>query len=158
MSSFVINKEEYIKAAGIIAVIAEQYAHSTTTHRIWIYDYVTDRNMIAEDYYRCFVECYEMNALSVQEQYGDDTPETDDCNYMQTFNEYRTKVKQITSNRTEMQNIILKLQGFFTCAEYQTENKAYYWKMVSFFNRVINALLPFMVSAHSQNGWSKLEL
>ena len=110
MSSFVVNKSEYIKAAGIVSGLAELYADRYgTTHRIWIYDYVTGRNMTAEDYYRNFTECYTMNALSVQEQYNDDEPETDDDDYMELFNEYRTKAKRITNDRAKMQEVILQL-------------------------------------------------
>ena len=44
MSSFVIAKEEYIKAAGLIAGIKD-------VHRdIWLYDYEYGRNMEADDF------------------------------------------------------------------------------------------------------------
>ena len=71
MSSFVISKKEYIKAAGIVAGIAE------AQRDFWLFDYEAQRNSTPEDYYNRFAECYTMNALSVQEQYGDDKPEAD---------------------------------------------------------------------------------
>lgn len=45
MSSFVIEKKEYVKAAGLVAGIAE-------SKEIWFYSYKVQRNRKAEDYYK----------------------------------------------------------------------------------------------------------
>ena len=158
MSSFVVSKEEYIKAAGIMAGLSDMYSNTFGSHRLWIYDYEKGRNMTAEDYHRAFSDCHTMNALSVQEQYDDETPETDSDDYMDTFNEYRAKIKKIAHDRAKMQNVILSLHSFFRCAEYQTENQSYYWKMTTFFNRINAALLPFMVPARETAGWGRIEI
>lgn len=63
MSSFVIAKEEYIKAAGLVAAIADE-------KKFWIYNYKEGRNFLESDYYDCFVLAYKYNAYSVREQYG----------------------------------------------------------------------------------------
>lgn len=159
MSSFVVSKEEYIKAAGMVAGIAEAKGNNYgVSDRFWIYDYVTGRNMTPEDYYRNFVECYDMNALSVQEQYHDNDRGRDDNEYLDTLNEYRAKAKRKAISPDALQDMILNLHGFFRCAEYQTENKGYYWKMITFFNRINEALLPLMAPARSVDGWGSLEL
>lgn len=157
MSSFVVNKEEYIKAAGIVAGIAEA-KNGGSLDRFWIYDYERGHNMTAADYYDRFAECYTMNALSVQEQYHDDMPERDDCDYMDTFTSYKDKAKRLIMQPEKLKNIILDLHRFFRCAEYQTEKEAYFWKMTTFFNRITNQLLPLMAPAREECGWGSLEL
>lgn len=156
MSSYVISKEEYIKAAGVVAGIVDKL-NAGSLDRFWLYDYITRRNMTADDYYRNFAECFEMNALSVQEQYHDDTPERDDNEYFDTFSEYRAKAKRNAGKPDKLREMVLMLHSFFKSAEYQTEKESYYWKMTTFFNRINSALLPFMTDQICET-WGAIEL
>ena len=87
MSSFVISKSEYIKAAGLIAGLAEASSKSHA-NRFWLYNFKDNRNYTTDDYYKTFCKCFEYNALSVQQQYKDEQPELDDNEYKDVFKEY----------------------------------------------------------------------
>lgn len=151
MSSYVIGKEEYIKAAGVVAGIA-------SIKKIWVYDYMARRNMEPEDYYSRFVECFNMNALSVMEQYGDTAPETDSNDYKRTFKAAMMKGKSAAMAPDHLRDMILNLRDFFASAEYQTEKEAYYFKMQMFFDRVLVALLPYMAPPREAACWGSFEI
>ena len=152
MSSFVISKKQYVKAAGIIAGISE------SARDFWLYDYEAGRNSTPDDYYNRFSECYNMNALSVQDQYGDTEPETDGDDYKDIFKEYRKKGKDIYFFG-DKKKAIIELLHFFNSALYQTETEAYYFKMQLYFYRIIVALLQYCDSSyHNSESWGTLEL
>ena len=150
MSSFVIGKEEYIKAAGVIAGIAD-------VKNIWLYDYSQNRNSTPEDYYRRFTECFEMNMLSVQEQYDENVPESDSNEYMETFKAYMQKGKNAAMYPEKLKNIIMDLWQFFRSAQYQTEKEAYYFKMQMYFNSILVALMPYLHS-HESECWGEFDI
>lgn len=151
MSSFVIGKEEYIKAAGICAGIA-------SIKKMWVYDYIARRNMEPEDYYNRFSECYTMNALSVQEQYQDAEPETDPADYLQTFKTYQAKGRAAATNPEKLRGLILDLRDFFASAQYQTEKESYYFKMQALFNTILVALMPHMAPPRESTCWGSLDI
>lgn len=62
MSCFTIAKEDYMKAAGIIAGMAKEA-------EVWLYNADAHRNMDKTDYKAKFTECYKMNAESVMERF-----------------------------------------------------------------------------------------
>lgn len=154
MSSYVINKAEYIKAAGLLAGIAE--ASAGRTHEFWIYDFAKHRNMISEDYYRVFEDCYEKNDISVMEQYGDKEREADPNDYKSEFEAYKRKgVYLWTSNK--VYTIIPALNQFFQSALYQTEKEAYSWAMELLFGRIIRELISFTNASSELGCWGDLD-
>ena len=152
MSSFVISKEEYIKAAGIVAGCAGFYRD------FWVYDYKTKRNATEEDYYNNFCTCYKLNAKSVQAQYEDPEAETDPEEYKETFQAYKKKaVQYITGNNTK--KIYFELKSFFRSALYQTEDKKASVQMEMFFNRILNQLFDYMFHPSEDIGsWGSLDI
>ena len=153
MSSFVIAKSEYIKAAGLLAGIAQ--ATERATHEFWLYDFTMNRNMIGEDYHRVFSDCYEKNALSVAEQYDDEHRETDPDEYKSTFIAYMAKGKKLYYEG-KVKTIINPLNSFFQSVLYQTEKPEYSWYMELLFGRIIRALVEFTTS-DSQRCWGDLD-
>lgn len=153
MSSFVINKAEYIKAAGLLAGIAEGSARGV--HSLWIYDFTTRRNMIAEDYYRVFADCYEKNDLSVMEQYNDPDREADPNEYLDEFEAYKRKGIYLWAH-DKIYTIIPALNQFFQSALYQTEKPEYNWAMELLFGRIIRALLN-LTSPEDSGCWGDLD-
>ena len=158
MSSYAIGKEEYIKAAGFIAGIKD-------VHRdIWLYDYEYGRNMTADDFYTRFVECFEMNALSVYEQYAprhdDEVLYTDSNDYKDTFKKYRAIGKSVAIQPDALKMAIMELKLFFKSAVYQTEKETYMWKMSMFFNRILVELMPFLYHANQDDlhSWGDFDL
>ena len=145
MSSFTIGKAEYVKAAGIIAGIVE--ATSRGISEVYIYDYQSQRKMTEADFYDRFVECFEMNALSVHEQYSYCPGEelfTDSNDYMKEFDEYKKIGRGAAYDRKKLSEIIFNLRDFLQSAEYQTENQAYYFKMKMIFNEILVQLMGLL--------------
>lgn len=149
MSSYVISKEDYIKAAGIVAGIAE-------VKELWIFDYQKGRSMTTADYYDKFVEIFEMNAISVQEQYGDKEPEHDNNTYMKTWEKAYRKGKQFAYYEN-IEEPTLHLVDFFSSVVYQIEKPAYMWNVRSFFDRLAVQLFE-KAHPHEVESWGSLEL
>lgn len=124
MSSFVISKENYIKAAGIVAGIAE-------VTDMFVFDYQKGRKMTAADFYDKFTQLFEMNALSVQEEWGEEEPEQDNNTYMPVWNKALQAGKQ-KAYHGDLLQITLGLIDFFSSIVYQIEKPAYMWNARSF--------------------------
>lgn len=151
MSSFVIKKSEYMKAAGLVSGLAQEL-------KLWLYDYETQRNSTPEDYRRKFEECFTMNCLSVQEQYRENEPWTDSNAYKAEFEQFQKLGKQLVYNGGEsLTNAIRELQSFLDSALYQTEKEAYMYKMEMFFNNIICQLYK-KASHYEAQSWSQLKI
>lgn len=156
MSSFTIAKKEYIKAAGLVAGLAEAL-------QIWLFDYETGRNSTPEDYYRQFERCYTMNALSVKEQYhGDEVgaPSTDSNDYMKEFKAYQKIGKTAGYTLEGAKEMISELQSFFSSAVYQTEKDSYMYQMIYFFDRIIVELFEkvYLHGNREAQSWGTFEI
>lgn len=139
MSSFVINKKEYMKVAGFIAGLqAEQRGSS------WLYWYnlkeghlYTDKEII-----RVFYQLYMWNAISVMEQYEDTqmAENTDEING--EFDEYKKHAKRIVDmgNWNDLQKAMYKLANFASCYNYQTENEVFAKKGMTVLNEVLQKI------------------
>lgn len=156
MSSFTIDKKEYIKAAGLVAGIAETYNRGP--REFWIFCRETGRNSTPEDYHKQFSDFATMNALSVAEQYGDETADTDAGEYRSDFEEYRKAGQQIAmSGGNKLKHAMMELRSFFRSAEYQTENDSYRWQMEIYFARIIDQILEKLNPGEWQS-WGTLEI
>lgn len=151
MSSFVIDKSEYIKAAGLINGIA---AHKRDG--IFIYDYEKRRRMSEQDIMEKFVECFTMNALSVQIQYHEPEAWTDDGEYLKEYKEAKTRGLMEYAHGNG-KNIMLQLRDFFRSAIYQTEYEPYMWKMKIFFSAVLDEVID-IVFPHEVKSWGSIEI
>lgn len=142
MSSYVVEKERFIKAAGILAGIYE--ATSRNVRKLWVYDYERGHVMEAADYYDRFCELFLMNALSVQEQYHDAAPETDDNEYKATFAAFMQRGKTLMMYRDKLPKMVYELADFFREVQYQTEKDEYMFKMQMLFGNILRALLDLV--------------
>ena len=148
MSCFVIGKEEYVKAAGCVAGIVEA-SNRGNRENVFIYDYQRQKKMEGRDFYDCFVELFQMNALNVYEYYSPRHPEdelyTDSNDYMKLFGEWQKKGREAARDDQKLKRAIFNLRDFFRSAEYQTaENDAYYFKMKMIFNNILVALMELL--------------
>lgn len=152
MSSYVISKRDYIRAAGLLAGIAEFY--NRTPYELWLYDYEHRRNMTTPDYHEQFTRLFELNAESVAWQYGDEAPKKDDDRYDLDFKRYMQNGK-----RDAMRGPVCvmawtkKLNAFFASALYQTEKPDCSREMETFFGRVIRALLRRVTTDEDSAGF-----
>ena len=160
MSSFVISKEDYITAAGVIAGIIE--GTKNNRNEVYLYNYEIGRRMTDEDLHKAFTECFEMNALNVYEYYKPRHPKdelyTDSNEYREMF-KFAKNVGYVSIKQpAELRRIIYNLRDFFQSAAYQTaENEAYFWKMTTFFNRITVALMGLLYP-HECECWGQMKL
>ena len=117
MSSFIVSKIEYIKAAGLMCGYE---AAKRDSHKYFV-DNV--RNM--------FERAYEHNVASVNEQYGDnEQPETEQ--YDEVFDAYRKKGALISTGGYASDNGII-----FSKVEDVMDKKTFRRSMWKFFNGVL---------------------
>ena len=148
MSSFVIGKEEFIKAAGLAAGIAKGTD-------IYFYDAELGRKLTTADFYQKFVTVFEMNALSVQEQYDDKESYNDYNTYDKTFDIYYKKgLKVTTTNR--ITEAVAELNFFFRGVLYQIEKPSYFWKTKNFLDTLIVLLFEKVYPIESEN-WGSFD-
>ena len=143
MSSFVIGKAEYIKAAGVIAGIAEE-EESNPVPRFYVYDYQRGRKMTGADFYDAFCECFQMNAISVSEQYKDNEIYTDSDYYLGLYERAKKAGKAAARDPEKLKRTVYDLADFLQSAEYQTEKEAYFFKMKMIFNEILVQLFGLL--------------
>lgn len=136
MSSFVIDKREYIKAAGLMYGIEASNNHP---HRYFL-----------ENVRKNFVKCYELNVDSVNEQYGDDSGK-DGCEYDDLFNEYCSIGKVVKSDVFHFTEFRFNLMKFFRSVLYQIENEEMSQFVNAFFFECTSKL--FSSELHAVEGW-----
>ena len=149
MSSFILDKEEFIKAAGIMCGIEES---KRKKHQYFI-DNVKMR----------FEECYELNVDSVNEQYGDHNT-YDNCEYQETFDEYKAKGMRIYNNMLEVDGVKVgvkwlcpRMLKFFNSVLYQIENEECA-DIVGHFFFVCMSKLSECSYSDIEGWWGELEL
>lgn len=114
--------------------------------------------MESADFYDRFVECYQMNDISVMEQYHDESTINDGGKYMDYFAEGKKRGQKIMMNRSEAPRAIYELNNFFSQVLYQTEKEPYMYKMQMLFGNILRALLQFFDPYQDERmGWGNLE-
>lgn len=112
MSSFIINKKEYIKAAGLVCGVAScsRYGGSPT---------------FCANVKKQFEHIYKLNVYSWCEQYDEDIAE-DTCDYESVFNEYKALGRRICmglESKMSLDMLRHSLIKFFGSITYQIENE-----------------------------------
>lgn len=156
MSSFVIDKVEYVKAAGAIAGIFEVKKRRGD---MWLFDYHNGKRINnAADLRELFEGFYYMNHCSVEEQYNEPHTEGDGQKYEKEFQIYRKKgINAAICSRDYFQKIMVKLNCFFQGALYQVENEEYNTAMRKVFYTILSDLLEFYFPTNFE-GWSRFDL
>ena len=142
MSSFMVSKREYVKAAGLMYGIEET---KRDKHQ-WFLDNVRKE----------FEHCYALNVASVNEQYGDnETPEED--NYEAVFESYRQLGVAIYEGPAlhegvmKISDLRVRLWCFFRSVLYQIENEAAHRMAAEWFFTCISKL--YENDLHAVEGW-----
>jgi hypothetical protein len=144
MSSFVISKSEYIKAAGFCsAAAATLNYYREPVLRVWNKKH--NRVSTAEDIRADFTRLYEINLAAVNAQYGDDFP-SDTAEYMGDFYAVQTNAKNFFSRHDNPENLrrlmttAYGLIQFFDCVQYQIEGDEYTRRALNILNKYYRAL------------------
>lgn len=121
MSSYVIDKKEYIKIAGFLAGLqsAKKYGDSA----LYFWNTETHSLYTASELYSLLTAVYECNALSVAIQYNI-SPAIDQNTYNSTFEEYKKISYNLYSMSyyTSLKKYYYSFIGFIRCFNYQTED------------------------------------
>ena len=144
MSCFVIDKKEYIKAAGLMYGIEST---DRCPHSVFL------RNVL-----RKFKECYRLNVESVAERYNEE-PFEDGNEYPDLFEEYKMKGTLAwlgllgSTSRTDLRKGLL---NFFESVEYQVENEWMNRWVKAFLYDCIEKLTKEETSVGSTGWWGKV--
>ena len=115
MSSFIVSKREFIKAAGLMC----GYEGAKRDSHRWF----------VENCRKEFEHCYALNVISVNEQYGDNC-EPEEESYDDVFERYRKEGQRIYEGPALHEGVMslselrIKLWCFFRSVLYQIENDA----------------------------------
>lgn len=167
MSSFVINKQEYIKAGGFFAGLADQLNYYREPVIYW-WDSAKGDVLDAEDYYKAFASLYEMNARSVMLQYGSSRTESDEADYRKDFERYRSIAALLytaaytgsVKGYTDLQDAIFDFLSFCNSASYQIEDKAIAKKANCFMYKAQHFLLKLLMELnhYKSDCWGGFDL
>lgn len=139
MSSFVINKEEYIKAAGVVAALQNDDNFRAGRYGLYLWNLDEGKKLNTEDVYKMFTNFFKLNADSVKKQYNDPEEEKDYNEYKPMFNLYY----DMTSNFIKMgdynsiERLVYGLLMFSRSVDYQIEDKEDNDKVMKEFNNII---------------------
>lgn len=159
MSSFLVSKVDFIKCAGFIAGIAESF-NRNGHNEFFLWDTVENRITDTELFYKRFVQCFEMNAESVRQQYGDKAKEVDTNEYKTEFYDYRGRGKGLIFDTKEKQMQALSdIRFFFRGSIYQVENERYCFLMTHWFDQIMDQLTNlFLYRYYESSNWGSFEL
>lgn len=143
MSSFVIDKVNYVRVGALVAGIKSLYKDS-----VWFYNSETKRDIGGWDFVQKFLHCYYMNVESVDKQYNLETKETakndnDFCFITagsETIKEYFRYFhygQDIAGTPYKIMEIVWKLIEFSRSVNYQIEDPVCNSLVMEWFNAVI---------------------
>ena len=151
MSSFTIDKAEYMKAGGFVSGLLSECRRKS------IWDAEKKSYADADSYRRWFSQCYEWNARSVAEQYDEDE-NIDTETYDSEFEKYYGYGKTTAIVRENFRESIAELMAFFSSSLYQTENEEYAGKMELFYKRIIFILTDELLRGISTESWGDFKI
>jgi hypothetical protein len=112
MSSFIISKKEYIKAAGLVCGVASCSKYGGNP-------------VFCANVKKQFEHIYNLNVYSYEEQYDEDV-EKDTRDYEYVFNDYKELGRRIymgLESKMSLDTLRYSLINFFRSATYQIENE-----------------------------------
>lgn len=148
MSSFVISKGEYAKAAGFLSAIVEaKNYYREPVLSLW--NKAQCRRYTAEDVRRDFSRLYEINAAAVAEQYHDPEREHDPDAHDAAFAAGKSRGEQLmrqgysmerSKPRRDLQRATYGCIQFFHSALHQIESDEYQRRALRILNKYFRGL------------------
>ena len=140
MSSYVVDKKEFVKCAGLMHGIE----NAKRDKHIWFVDHVRE----------WFEEAYVLNVRSVNEQYRDNAA-PDPLKYDTLFNQYSRKGESIWTSslfgEATFKKIRPALMNFFGSVLYQIENEEMHKEVAAMFFECTRKL--YEKETNSVDGW-----
>lgn len=160
MSSYVISKQNYSRACGALAGLADnKNVFREPALRIW--NYREGRPYDADDFQKAAAWLYYLNARSVMLQYDDEEQEKDPGTYTADFEAAREKAGRLyRKGGAELAAMVFDLQRFFSSVFYQIEDPNCEAEAKGFLYRVSFSLLGLLASrsGHESECWGEFDI
>lgn len=118
MSSYLINKDDYVRVAGVIAGIGTSISWLREQY-IYKYNWEEQRVYTALDFYHDIMKLYELNYLDMGcKSMPDENAYTNE--YSKAF---RYGKEVVEFKRSELADLIRNIHKFFQSVNYQIDNK-----------------------------------
>ena len=158
MSSFIINKNEYVKVGAFIGAFTEMRNRGDLL--IYLYNQEKNRLYTADDVINEMVSIYEMNVDSVNEQYGDHTEYDDEEIDRMVVAKYMGYAKKILHDEKELENAIANIHQFFRSVNYQIENEKLNAQAKEIMQKYECALLGVLIEAKGipTDSWGSFDI
>lgn len=152
MSSFVIDKKEYTKAAGFLAAVIETKNYYREPV-VYLWNKRERRPYEAEDVRRDLQRVYTINAAAVAEQYHDAQREQDSADYLAEFEAAKAAGIQLMRRGyalgnpdavKDLRRAVYGVISFLHSARYQIEGEDYekrFFRIVNKYYRGLYAVL-----------------
>ena len=121
MSSFIIDKNEYVKVGAFIGAFTEMRYRGDLL--IYLYNEQTNKLYTANDVINEMVNIYQLNVASVNEQYGEDNEYDDEKLDRMLVAKYMGYAKKILYDENKLEIAIANVHKFFRSVNYQIENE-----------------------------------
>ena len=148
MSSFVVSKSEYTKAAGFLAALVEaKNYYRDPVLSLW--NRRRGGYYTAEDVLKDFHRLYRINAEAVAAQYGDPEPEKDTADYGEGFKNAKARGEDLMRRgytldqqtaRRDLQRATYGCIMFFRSALYQIEGDEFERRALMILNKYFRGL------------------
>ncbi|MCF2662523.1 hypothetical protein [Pseudoflavonifractor phocaeensis] len=152
MSSFVIDKKEYTKAAGFLAAVIETKNYYREPV-MYLWNRREHRPYEAEDVRRDLQRVYAINAAAVAEQYHDHQREQDSADYLTEFEAAKATGLQLMRRGytleqpdavKDLRRAVYGVISFLRSAQYQIEGEEHekrFFRIVNKYYRGLYAVL-----------------
>lgn len=121
MSSFIIDKQEYIKVGAFIGAFTEIRYRGDLL--IYIYNEKANNLYNANDVINEMINIYKLNVDSVNKQYGDRTEYDNEEIDQMAVTKYMSYAKKILYDAKKLESAIANVHKFFRSVNYQIEDK-----------------------------------
>ena len=139
MSSFVIDKRDFVRVGAFVAGVAKATADDGgSRHRLWIWNYDKHLPMKGTDFVDKFVECWKLNVDSVCKQYNDNPDKyRDDEEYDDDYIQYFKYGRMIADDNRKLMDAVWDIVHFASSVSYQIEDRVSNQIVNEWFNMVI---------------------
>lgn len=173
MSSYVINKEEFIKVAGFISALNNRHNFVGVESGLHLGEietneagYLVWHEYSQEEIIKKFKTLYQANRLSVERQYGDEITSE---NYLEAdekltscekldFDIYYGMAKSGLIYRNILKDGLMCLMDFRACLNYQTEDEELNKYCMDFMDKIVIGLYRIAYHKETEDRREKLRM
>ena len=162
MSSWVIDRKEYIKCAGFIAGLQKTESRLDKSI-LWLWNYKEMRLYTAEEIKNEFLKVFACNVKSVCDQYNgwremQLLKEPESKEEKDLFKKYIAKGRELAYDKEKLLQAILKFSIFISCFDYQTEDREENEKGMAWLERCLFRVTGVLEKLEDNREWGEFNL